>query len=695
MANPVSVGYLVVIRMFVDRRACFIALLALAIGCAAKKPQVTRVANTQHACSFGLVAVSLGCASNIGRVRRPANNDMGRMVRKVIIRGNKTFSDSTLYSGLANRPPIGRLFRDEQPYDPVEIRRDRARIESYYRARGYFTAKVILVDVKRLVGDQVDITFTVREGPLTTIRSFVVKLAKEQAGVRTTTLVKIAELPVGAAMEYDEYDDAKDRIRAHLVRAGYAFADVEGKIRVDRRISKADVEMTVSPGPLAKFGKVKIKGLKRIPEESLRARFSFEPGKPFSSAKLVESRRRLYALGVFSTVTLEYDKLRKPEVADITVRVREGKRHEIKLGGGAGIDNTSYAIRGRAAYSEKGFLVPLLTLRLEAKPSVTLLRQDLKTLGLGFEASAGLTKQDFIRPLWHADATLTYTARAFTAYSIQGPRVTFGVARKLLGDRLRIGFGWQFRFQTFLGDQVPRGETDTAERRRAEIELDELGIKWAEKTGYDIYRLGVLQQSIAYDGRDSPIRTRRGVYVSLRLEEAGAYAGSAFSYIRILPELRAYMSLGERIVFAARAKYGRTLTGEVLPITERFFVGGGSSQRGFGLQRLSPRIFDDRVSEPVGGRAMVETGAEVRLDLVKLFSNWLGLAGFIDGGDATRDPADLSMSNLHWAAGFGLRLRTLIGPVRADIAWRLNRKGTGTLDALETYAWHLSLGEAF
>ena len=71
-----------------------------------------------------------------------------------------------------------------------------------------------------------------------------------------------------------------------------------------------------------------------------------------------------------------------------------------------------------------------------------------------------------------------------------------------------------------------------------------------------------------------------------------------------------------------------------------------------------------------------------------------------DGGDDT-EPGQMDFGNLHWAAGFGFRYDTLIGPVRADIGFRLNRKsemgpdGLANPDPGSWGAFHISLGEAF
>ena len=48
--------------------------------------------------------------------------------------------------------------------------------------------------------------------------------------------------------------------------------------------------------------------------------------------------------------------------------------------------------------------------------------------------------------------------------------------------------------------------------------------------------------------------------------------------------------------------------------------------------------------------------------------------------------------NLLGGAGFGFRYNTPIGPIRFDIAFKLDRK---YLDFESPYVWYLTLGQAF
>jgi translocation and assembly module TamA len=98
---------------------------------------------------------------------------------------------------------------------------------------------------------------------------------------------------------------------------------------------------------------------------------------------------------------------------------------------------------------------------------------------------------------------------------------------------------------------------------------------------------------------------------------------------------------------------------------------------------------------PYGGAAMLETGIEARIPLTTWRKIGIGSVVFLDGGDVAEERSQIDPMNLYWAAGVGLRFKTIVGPVRTDLGYRINR--TGPMDASpgSHFAFHLSLGEAF
>jgi translocation and assembly module TamA len=122
-----------------------------------------------------------------------------------------------------------------------------------------------------------------------------------------------------------------------------------------------------------------------------------------------------------------------------------------------------------------------------------------------------------------------------------------------------------------------------------------------------------------------------------------------------------------------------------LPADERFYAGGGGSVRGIPYRLAGPLDEDD---EPLGGRSLVELGAEVRYRVTES----IGAVLFLDGGTVSSSAyPDPFGEGLRWGAGPGLRYITPIGPLRVDLGFPLDRR-RGVDDHFQLY---LSIGQAF
>ena len=197
--------------------------------------------------------------------------------------------------------------------------------------------------------------------------------------------------------------------------------------------------------------------------------------------------------------------------------------------------------------------------------------------------------------------------------------------------------------------------------------------------------LSYLEEDITWDRRDNVLEPRDGWYASLALQQGGGPLFGDFNYLRVLPEVRGYFSLGEHkeLTFAARFAVGELLPTSGNPddsaVVTRFYGGGAQSMRGFNERRLSPLLESQLppspgnpnppvVTLPIGGNGLIDGSFEVRYAIT---SNLL-LAGFYDVGNVTvgrLEPDDFA--HVLMAVGFGFRYLTPVGPIRVDIARRL------------------------
>ena len=106
--------------------------------------------------------------------------------------------------------------------------------------------------------------------------------------------------------------------------------------------------------------------------------------------------------------------------------------------------------------------------------------------------------------------------------------------------------------------------------------------------------------------------------------------------------------------------------------------------RGFKRRELGPL---DATGAPLGGQVLFLGSAEVRIPIV-----WrLMGAGFVDTGQVWARPQNVKPRYIEVAVGPGLLITTPVGPVRADLAYRLTRYQPGQPNTVLNF----SIGEPF
>lgn len=98
---------------------------------------------------------------------------------------------------------------------------------------------------------------------------------------------------------------------------------------------------------------------------------------------------------------------------------------------------------------------------------------------------------------------------------------------------------------------------------------------------------------------------------------------------------------------------------EVVPIFDRFFLGGANTIRGFKFRDVGPR---DEKDEPIGGEAFIAGTVEYTFPIIPRLRG----ATFFDVGNVYFDRDDFDLSDLSGSIGVGVRVNLPIGPVQVD-----------------------------
>ena len=434
------------------------------------------------------------------------------------------------------------------------------------------------------------------------------------------------------------------------------------------------------PVPKRRSDPISIEGDVSVAEDVIRRELAFNEGDLYQLSRITESQRRLNGLELFQfvNITPRLPEDRSPQVP-VVVTVAEGKHRRLLLAAGYGSEERA---RARINWRHVNFGGGARTGEIEAKGSS--LEQGLRgSFTEPFLFQPGLSVRLSGSTWWAKEPIYEYRS--------SGGRVV------LSKDFSRAGVGAIRGVRNHVSLSLIREYEDYAisESALADLtfreELIALGLD--PDTGRGKGTLSAFEIDFERNTSEQPLNPRQGYAVSGHLESAGSLLGGSFTYNEVLGEVRTYLELGPRFVWANRARSG-TLAGSdgaQIPFYKRYFVGGSSSVRGWGRYQVSPL---SPSGLPIGGRTMMEVSTEARFGIKGKLSGVV----FVDGGNVWREPWDVQLSDLRWAAGPGIRYDTPIGPMRFDLGLQLN-----PIDGLviegnpERRKWrvHFSIGQAF
>jgi translocation and assembly module TamA len=659
-----------------------------------------------HAVAVALALSAAGCLHARGTPEEP-------VVVGFALEGVHAVKADDLAEHLATQASGRWAWSDAYRLDPDALAADKRRVEAYYRARGYYDARVGDVRLDPAGAGRVKVVLRVSEGEPVRVRKLTVAGLDAEPEARA----RAGKLPLKEGDVFTEgaYDATRSSLQQALRDTGWATAEVTQHAEVLPDTHAAEVTYDVKAGARYRFGAVFVAGTASVPRDRIRdqALGAVKPGEWFDESALAIAQKRVFDLGVFGGVRVT------PGQADLSrgtipviVAVREAPFHTVRVGPGLGFSAIRWDATAMAGWEHRNWLGDLRHLSTELRLGYAWLPDPFRRLK---EGTVGLAAVEFSQP------------GALTRYVDTSARleVEKGIeqAYDFYSERLRLGLPLRLASRWTL---VPSYNLEVYELSNAAVTFDPSAptvtgpllqnCNQVTAAGGATCLLTYLEQRIAWDGRDNPLNTRRGLYVGLSVQEGFHLAQYGYQYVRFLPELRFFLPLGAHSVFAVRSRVGALVPinekGDP-PIVARFNAGGPLSMRGYYTRRLSKMVLQNNQWVPVGGNGLADGTAELRFDIS---GNWGG-AIFVDAGnvsDASGTPSTwkeaLDPTTIQWASGMGVRYRTPFGPLRLDVGVRLpsfstdshpfpavpfTRYPDGTPHREPIMAVHASLGEAF
>ncbi|MDH3761055.1 MAG: autotransporter assembly complex protein TamA [Gammaproteobacteria bacterium] len=521
--------------------------------------------------------------------------------------------------------------KDSELLTPAQLRRLHRKanreITAALEPYGYYQPQIEtnLVDEGQ---DRWRATYHIVPGAPVVIESFEFTLEGDALGDPAfDTLIKSDKPQVGMTFSHLEYESFKSSLGQLATERGYFAANfVRHRVEIDRVTNVAYIYLDYDSGPRYRFGELRL-DQETIDDELLRRYATFKPGDPYSLDLLLEFQQALNNTRYFQSVEVAPDStIADSNEIPIRVKLAPRNRHHYKLGLGYGTDT--------GARAKFGWQVPLIN------PS-----------GHHFDSEIGVSE------IGH---------KIFGNYRIPvlNPRT----------DQLVFS----------AGEEEEEFETGTSTKRSLGVSLNHGRGKWRETLSLEYQDEDftidnedknsiLLLPGVSWNriwGREF-INVLDGVRFDFAVRGADTDLASDTDFMQYGFKLKFITPLGrrDRIILRGSAATIETDDFEDIPSSIRYYAGGASSVRGYAYQSLGPTDDD---GDAIGAQRLLVGSIEYE----HYFNDRWGMALFFDAGNAI----DKFDDDLEQGAGFGLRWKSVVGPVRIDLAnaisddedWRLH-----------------------
>lgn len=548
-------------------------------------------------------------------------------------------------------------------FNAEEFSTDLQRLRAYYYEYGYLD-----VDVKEPLLElskdrrQMFVSIPIEEGEPYNIDK--IELSGDTEG-HEDNLEKLVRLKSGEPFKASAVREDTERLETYFKDLGYAFAKASPKTDVNEKGLIVDVDYAIRKGELAHIGRIDIMGNTLTRDRVIRRELVVAEGDLYSTTRIQASKAYIQRLGFFEGVELREERSQvDPNMVNLQFSVEERPTRTLQVGAGY----SSYdGIMANAQISEnnlfgRGQQLSLMVNMSKRTRNFSIDFMEPRLAGSRWQLNVNLFNRRYDYPQFRRDS---------------------------LGGRVGVGYMLNRNFTLTLGWRV--------ERINASISEQSSFVSAIYNSGNQL-SIGPTA-GIFYDTRDDRLFPTKGMYHGVRGEISDRIFGAEQDFLKTSLFFRFYWSpLWDNWTIRFNAELGHmfsTRPGQRTPITERYFLGGPQTLRGFDDFRLSPCETRGRGADPGGSTVCDEIGGDkemhFNLELEFPIVQSFGLRGvvFMDAGNAfgMRDnfsfkpdfvvpfeDREAEFRNvLRTSVGFGVRWRSPIGPLRFEWGYPLAR----------------------
>jgi len=628
-----------------------------------------------------------------------------------------------------------------RPYDQALADAAEQELKRQYISRSLYAAEVVTT-VTPIERNRVNLTFTVTEGEVATIRD--IRIVGNKA-FSQSTLRDLFDLDTGGVLSWytkaNRYSRVKlnadlESLRSYYTQRGYLEFNIEStQVAMTPDKQAITITINVTEGERFVVSGIKLEGNFLGRDDEFKSLISIRPGEPYNGERVAETVKAFteyfgnfgYAFAQVEprpeidratnrvNLTLLADPSRRAYVRRINVsgntRTRdEVVRREFRQYEASWYDGDRIR-RSRDRVDRLGFFrdVNVETVNVPGAPDqvdlnivVTEKPTGSVSLSAGFSSSDKLGLGFGIRQenafgsgkYLAAEVNTSDYNRTFVLSTVDPYFTKDGVSRAIdvfhRTTRPYQDQGGSYEIVTSGGGMrfgIPFSELDTVafglNLERTHIS----GTPLPSSFSTYITRYGATTTLVPLtvgwgrDSRDSALVPTLG-----RLQRASGELGIAgdANYVRGTYQFQQYFPLTKQYTLAVNSELGlaKGLGGRDLPIFKNFYAGGLGSVRGFDQGTLGPRDSSDGAS--LGGTKRIIVNGELAMPLPGAGNDrTLRMYGFLDAGNVYGESERIDLGEVRASMGVGISWVSPMGPLRLGIANPIRKRAIDKIQKVQ------------
>ncbi len=533
------------------------------------------------------------------------------------------------------------------------LENDLDRLLIFYQKEGYLHANVKIREIKKVEKDKVEIHIQIDENEPVFVKELVFNhensipdSAWQQA---LSAIEPKLNLKKNTLFKDRLFHADKQFIINYFQNIGYPYIKINSTLKITNT-NELNLSWEIVSGLKCVFSQIVQEGNNKVQSSFINKLIPFKTGDVYNQQLMEKTQENLYATGLFQIVSLQANlEPQQNTKIPVTVYVKESPQKSIKFGAGYGREDR---------------------FRVFCR---------FQRIGLFNSARRAIInfKHSYLEPYhldvaWHQPMFLYHKTNLVINPFIQKEKEPGYVI-----EEFGVDVPVQIQFSQHLNGTIGY----TFERVKHQL-LNNMITETQLIQDNQLYNKSSINWSMTYDNSFPLFSPETGSYTALNLKYSGLGLKSTFHFTKILFEHRRYIKTYQT-VFAWRIKTGAVTSRDAhnfIPYEDRFFSGGAYSVRGWLRAQLGPK----KNGIPTGGNGLFEQSIEWRFPIIGPLSGVV----FYDMGNVWNSASHISVNEIRYAAGGGLRYKTPIGPVRIDL-------GRPVWDNENNVQIHISVGQAF